>query len=84
MGMEVVNVYESNLTVTFQMVLSGDNFGEVPIEVLALSYKQFEDRNVSSLRDVGGARSLPTQSSLPCKYFCACLIFSTMHSNCIL
>ena len=62
----VLDVYETNFTITFQLVVTGDNFGAVPIFVVPLSYGEFDARNISSRTDVGGSQSLPTASALPC------------------
>ena len=71
-GEDLLNVSESDLTLTIQLEVTGYSFGVVPLRILPLTYSQFEElRNVfgirSTLSEIAGSGMLPNETALPCK-----------------
>lgn len=71
-GRDFVVARESNLTLTFELAVTGLSFGVVPLRVLAVSYEGFEEMRGSfgldsTLEEIAGSNTLPSVSALPCK-----------------
>ena len=69
---EFVNVSESDLTLTIQLKLTGFSFGVIPLQVIPVSYSQFEDVMERlgiklTLMEIAGSQQVPSQSSVPCE-----------------
>ena len=69
---EFVNVSESDLTLTIQSELTGFSFGVIPLQVIPVSYSQFEDVRerfgiMRTLMEIAGSQQVPAQSSVPCE-----------------
>ena len=69
---EFVNVSESDLTLTIQLELTGFSFGVIPLQVIPMSYSQFEDVMERlgiklTLMEIAGSQQVPSQSSVPCE-----------------
>ena len=69
----LVNVKESESTITLHLAVTGFSFGEIPFHVAPMSYSQFEELRMklnisSSLREIFSFPiTLPSESALPCK-----------------
>ncbi len=71
-GEDIVNVTESGLTLTIQLEVTGYSFGIVPLQILPLTYSQFEELRQtfgvkSTLSDTAGSRMFPSESATPCQ-----------------
>ena len=69
---EFVNVSESDLTLTIQLELTGFSFGVISLQVIPVSYSQFEDVRerfgiMRTLMEIAGSQQVPSQSSVPCE-----------------
>ena len=69
---EFVNVSESDLSFTIQFELTGFSFGVIPLQVIPMSYSQFEDVREGlgiklTLMEIAGSQQVPSQSSVPCE-----------------
>ncbi len=67
-----MDVRESNLTLSFQLAVTGLSFGVVPLRVVAVSYSDFEQLRgtfgiETPLVDIAGSDLLPSSSALPCE-----------------
>ena len=69
-GEDVVNVTESGQNlVTFQVVVTGFSFAALPLQILPLSYTQFEEQRerfgiTTALTDLG---RIPPDPAIPCE-----------------
>lgn len=71
-GEEVVDVTETDLMFIIQLEVTGYSFGIVPLQILPLSYSQFEDvREMfdiqTTLGEIAGSQVIPTEEALPCE-----------------
>ena len=71
-GEEFVDVSESNLLLTIQLELTGFSYGVIPLQVIPVSYSQFEDIRERlginlTLMEIAGSQQVPSQSSVPCE-----------------
>ena len=71
-GDEFVDVSESDLMLTIQLELTGFSFGTIPLQVIPVSYSQFEDVRERigiklTLMEIAGSQQVPSQSSVPCE-----------------
>ena len=71
-GEEFVDVSESNLLLTIQLELTGFSYGVIPLQVIPVSYSQFEDARERlginlTLMEIAGSQQVPSQSSVPCE-----------------
>ena len=71
-GEDSVNVTESDHAITIQLRVTGYSYGVVPLQVLPVTYSQFEELRdmfgiTSTLREIAGSRLLPSDTALPCE-----------------
>ena len=72
LGENLLEEIESNLTLTFQLQLTGYSYGVIPVTVVPVSYSDFEilrtnfDVN-STLNEIAAGRVIPPESALPCE-----------------
>ena len=71
-GEEFVDVAESNLLLTIQLELTGFSYGVIPLQIIPVSYSQFEDARERlgiklTLMEIAGSQQVPSQSSVPCE-----------------
>ena len=71
-GEDSVNVSETSPVFTVQLQVTGYSFGVIPLQILPLSYSQFEEFRSrfgikSSLSEIAGSELLPTEAALPCE-----------------
>ena len=71
-GEELVDVTESGLMFTIQLEVTGYSFGTVPLQILPVSYSEFEELREmfgisSTLSEIAGSREIPSESALPCE-----------------
>ena len=71
-GEDLLQVTESNLTLTLQLEVRGLSLGEVTVRVVPVSYSDFETLRTmyavnSTLEDLAAGRDIPGQSALPCE-----------------
>jgi hypothetical protein len=57
---------------TIQLEVTGYSFGMIPLQILPVSYSQFEELRerfsvTSNLRDIAGSRVIPSEPALPCE-----------------
>ena len=72
LGENLLEEIESNLTLTFQLQLTGYSYGVIPVTVVPVSYSDFEILRTtfgvdSTLNEIAAGRVLPSDSALPCE-----------------
>lgn len=71
-GGDFVMVTESNLTLTFDLAVTGFSFGAIPLRVAAVSYDGFDEMQNSfgvnaTLQEIAGSNLLPSMSADACE-----------------
>ena len=71
-GEELVDVTESGLMFTIQLEVTGYSFGTVPLQILPVSYSEFEELREmfgisSTLSEIFVSGVIPSESALPCE-----------------
>ena len=72
LGEDLLELSESNLTVTLELEVMGFSFGGIPLRVVAVSYDDFEMLRTmfgvsSTLEDVAAGMDIPDVSALASK-----------------
>lgn len=75
-GEDLVNVTETDTMLILQLEVTGYSFGAVPLQVLPITYSEFEMLRLTfgaaSLSEIAGSRVLPATSARPCENFVQC------------
>ena len=71
-GQDLLEVSESNQTLTLRLEVTGLGFGVIPLTVYPVSYADFEALRAgfgvdSTLEEVADGRAIPAQSAQPCE-----------------
>jgi hypothetical protein len=71
-GEDLVNLTESDLMLTIQLEVTGYSFGIVPLQILPVSYAEFDDVGEmfgvrATLGEIVGSRSVPVEQAVPCE-----------------
>ena len=71
-GQDLLELSESNLTLTLRLEVTGFGFGAIPLTVYPVSYADFEVLRASfgvdsTLEEVADGRAIPPQSAQPCE-----------------
>ena len=71
-GEDLLELRESNLTVSLELEVMGLSFGDIPVRVVAVSYGDFEMVRTmfgvnSTLEDIAAGRDIPDMSALASK-----------------
>ena len=69
---DLVNVTETRQTLTIQLEVMGYSYGVIPLQVLPLTYSQFEEIRErfgirTSISEINGSEILPDESAQPCE-----------------
>ena len=69
---DVVNIAETEHTLTIQLEVTGYSYGVIPLQILPLTYNQFEEMRDRfgvrlSLGEIAGSVNIPDETALPCK-----------------
>ena len=71
-GQDLLELSESNLTLTLQLEVTGLGFGVIPLTVVPVSYADFDTLRASfgvdsTLEEVADGQAIPLESAQPCK-----------------
>ena len=77
---DIVNITETRQTLTIQLEMMGYSYGVIPLQILPLTYNQFEEIRDRfgirlSISEIFGSENLPDVSAQPCKL----MAFSTLY-----